>query len=221
MLLVEGQTEEQFVKQVLGPFVWENNTTRLIPIIVKTKQVAGSDPAHKGGYVTFVKLKMQIDKLLGDTSTHLVSTMLDYFRIGDDYPGVRSNPGKNNIERAIHVETKITEEVNNNRFKAYLQIHEFESLLFSRTSAIADKFAVCGRPEHSRMLNALDEAWKSYKTPEEINTGALTHPFARIKGAISSYKKMIDGPQIARTIGIPAIQKRCDHFRSWVSLLTT
>lgn len=53
LLLVEGTTEERFVKAVLGP-VFEPRGLVLIPTIIKTKVVPGEKP-YKGGVGSYAR----------------------------------------------------------------------------------------------------------------------------------------------------------------------
>ena len=55
LILVEGQTEEQFIKTVLAPYLWQYQVI-MIPTVITTKRVlSGSD--HKGGLLRFRHLR--------------------------------------------------------------------------------------------------------------------------------------------------------------------
>ena len=58
LVLVEGQTEEKFIKEVLAPSLSARRIW-LIPTIIVTKRT-GSSPAHKGGISTYAKLRTEI-----------------------------------------------------------------------------------------------------------------------------------------------------------------
>ena len=55
-ILVEGQTEESFINEAIVPLYAAENIT-IQPIIVSTSR------GHKGGVVSYAKIKPQIEKL--------------------------------------------------------------------------------------------------------------------------------------------------------------
>ena len=65
LILVEGQTEERFVKDVLQPHLWSREI-HPEPKIVTTK-VVKVGPQFKGGVSTFRKIETDILRLLGDS----------------------------------------------------------------------------------------------------------------------------------------------------------
>lgn len=66
-LLVEGQTEETFVNELLIPH-YSRQGIYLTPIIVSTS------PGHKGGVVSYAKIKPQINKLCKQDDNAYVTT---------------------------------------------------------------------------------------------------------------------------------------------------
>jgi len=72
LILVEGQTEERFVKALLQPHLWTMGV-HPEPKIVTTKRVkSGAD--FKGGIRNFGKVEYDIQLLLGDRAAALVTT---------------------------------------------------------------------------------------------------------------------------------------------------
>ena len=71
LVLVEGQTEEVFVKNVLSPYFWDKHIF-CIPKIAITKLVK-SGPHFKGGIVSYEKVRNDINRLLRDSSAAMVS----------------------------------------------------------------------------------------------------------------------------------------------------
>ena len=78
LILVEGYTEEQFIKTVLSPH-FERKGIFLTPTIITTKStVAGKD--HKGGVTTYRHFSNDMKNLLRDTNATAVSMMIDLYR---------------------------------------------------------------------------------------------------------------------------------------------
>ena len=87
LILVEGQTEERFIKSILQPHLSAFGV-HVEPKIVTTKRVK-SGPDFKGGITNFGKVENDIRLLLGDTNAALITTMLDYYGLPSDFPGQR------------------------------------------------------------------------------------------------------------------------------------
>lgn len=213
-VLVEGQTEEAFIKQVLAPALpglW------LVPSIVKTK-VTGARP-HKGGTVAYEEFRRQLNLLLRDPTAALVTTMFDYVDLDDGFPGRAAVQGATSRARVTVVERAIAADVNHPRFRPYLSLHEFEAMLFVQPERIAE---VLQEPRIRAGLLAVRGRYA--ETPEDINDSPATSPSARIEtlceeqaGSRALFSKRAHGPIIAARIGLDAIRAQCPHFHDWVS----
>lgn len=209
-ILVEGQTEESFVKNVLMSVM--PTDLFLQPVIVATKRV-NSGGKFKGGVPSYTKVRGEVVRLLGDSSAVMVTTMLDYYALPPSFPG-RLRPAGTNAEQKVRsVEKAWNADIGSPRFRAYLSLHEFEALLFSRPTAIAEGFA---RPELESQLLSIRA---SFTTPEEINDNPATAPSARLETLYPRYSKPFFGALIARRIGMDAMVSECPHFADWVGFL--
>src|SRR5262245_35382193 len=91
LILVEGQTEERFVKDTLAPHLAAFDLY-ITPTLLTTK-VVKSGPNFKGGVTSFAKFEGDLRRLLGGAGQGtLVTTMLDYYRLPDDFPGMADRP---------------------------------------------------------------------------------------------------------------------------------
>jgi hypothetical protein len=214
MLLVEGPTEEQFVKRILSPR-WPGCC--LVPIIFYTKRT--DDAVYKGGRVGYFHFRKQICNLLMDSSAVLVTTMVDYEGMPHDFLGRTESKSIGNIyEKVKHVETAIGKDVGNKRFLPFVMLHEFEALLFSKPEVIAQAL---NDEELSQLLCAIRKEKPEYeKTPEAINDSPDTCPSARIEKLCAQrdlhYGKPTDGPIIAEKIGLETMLEQCPHFAEWI-----
>lgn len=213
LVLVEGPTEEAFIKQVVAPGIpglW------LIPTVVKTK-VTYARP-EKGGTVSYQEFKRQLNLLLRDSSAILVTTMLDYQGLGSDFPGRKDPKGVAPSARAHGVEEAMRNDVPDPRYLPHLALHEFEAMLFVQPEAIAE---VLQEPRLTAPLQAVRAQYPA--TPEEINDSPATSPSARIEslceriaGSARIFRKRTHGPIIAGRIGLPSIRAGCPHFDAWL-----
>lgn len=209
LILVEGQTEERFVKAILQPHLWTKGV-HPEPKIVTTKRVkSGAD--FKGEIRNFGKVEYDIHLLLRDSDAALVTTMIDYYGLPDDFPGKRQVQGNNSHDKAKVLEAALENHFQAApRFLAYLMVHEFEALLFSAPSALAQ---LMNEPSAERDLQNIRNA---FATPEDINDDPLTKPSARVLGRFPGYQKVLHGPNALNRIGLATVRRECAHFNEWV-----
>jgi hypothetical protein len=212
LILVEGQTEERFVKDVLQPHLWTHDV-HPEPKIVTTKLVkVGAQ--FKGGVSTFRKIETDIRRLLGDSDAVLITTMIDYYGLPNDFPGKQQLQGRNSMERVVELERALEQHFNRGRkFLAYLMIHEFEALLFSSPGVLAQ---VMNTPSFQGRMEAIRNR---FATPEEINDNPSTTPSGRVLNLFPGYRKRLHGPLCIGRIGLDPIRRECPHFNQWVTKL--
>ena len=211
LILVEGQTEERFVKQVLRPHLW-GFSLDLAPTIVVTKRVKAGG-SFRGGVTTFDHFERDARRLLGSGGV-LVTTMLDYYRLPDDFPGMNDRPSGPSVDRVLHVEDTIESHFGRPaNLKVFLTLHEFEALLFSDVSGLANAIAQPGIEQD------LQSELAPFASPEEINEQPGQSPANRIRSLYPGYRKALFGPTAAERIGLPTIRAKCDHFREWLEFL--
>ena len=212
LILVEGQTEERFVKDVLRSHLWDREVD-LIPTIAATKRVK-SGPDFKGGITNYQKVENDVRRLLNDTDAAAVTTFIDYYGLPSEFPGMGSRPPGNPIPRAAHVERSWGTQIGDGRFRPYLMVHEFEALLFARPQELVNVLSLS-----PRIGQGLLDIRASFPTPEEINDHRDTAPSRRIVGISPAYRKTLHGPIIANRIGLQAIRQECGHFSAWLDWL--
>lgn len=209
--LVEGQTEETFVRDVLQPHLSPRGVY-LTPIIAATKRVK-SGGKFRGGIVSFAQFRRDMNLLLGDTSATAVTTMIDFHALPRDFPGFSTLPPRATVhERARHLERELSDHFPDRRFFPYLSLHEFEALLLTRPEEIE-------RALGGQIAPKLAEAVAVGGSPEEVDDGEETHPAARIERLAPAYRKALHGPIIAKRIGLEAMRRVCRHFDAWISRL--
>jgi hypothetical protein len=211
LILVEGQTEEAFVKNLLAAHLATKEVI-VVPVIVATKRLLTGDK-RRGGYVPYPRLRAEILRLLNDSSAACVTTMLDYYGLAPEFPGRETPQGKTALEKVVFVEQAWAVDINHQRFLPYLALHEFEAMLFTEPDVIASSFGQTGLKTHLQGIRA------SFATPEDINDHEETAPSRRLGKLFPSYNKPFYGELIAERIGIEKIRVECAHFAAWLSRL--
>ena len=210
LVLVEGQTEERFVTDVLVPH-YQTKQIFLIPKILTTKIVkSGSD--FKGGVSNYRQIEKHLNNLLGDSDAY-VTTLIDYYGLPTDTPGMSNRPDSSPMERVTHVETAIHNEFQSEkRLLPFLMLHEFEALLFSDVSELAG--VIPAREKTDLLIAEMDGL-----APESINENPSSTPSKRISKVLPSYQKTLHGPTVAQRIGLGTIREKCPHFHQWMETL--
>jgi hypothetical protein len=209
-VLVEGQTEEEFVRDILYPYL-QSKSIYLNPIIAKTRRAIGGNAAYRGGIVSYGKIEFDVKRLVNDTSVSLVTTMIDFYRLPTDFPGFGDKEAKRLSYDAVrYLESKFKDAVGHPKFFPYIAIHEFEALLFSEPETIVSEV----RGQDANAQTALQTVAKKYKNPEEINRD--DPPSKHILKHLTEYDKVLHGSLIAVEIGIEKMREKCPHFHEWL-----
>lgn len=144
-VLVEGQTEETFLRNVLNPYLQDYDVF-LTAKIITTKHVnTGKD--FKGGGSDYKKIRNDLCRLLGDNSVAAVTTMIDYYGLPADFPGKSTIQGNNCFDRVSYLEEQFAMDIKKERFIPFLVLHEFEAYLFTLPECLVDAFPELGDKE--------------------------------------------------------------------------
>jgi hypothetical protein len=211
LMLVEGQTEETFVKELLAPHLWARDVAP-IPVLATTK-IVKSGSNFKGGLVSYGKARNQVVRLLGDKDAAAVTTMLDLNGLPHDFPGYQTRPMANPYDKVAYLEDAFSRDINDPRFRSYLQLHEFEAFLFVDPEITAATFV------GASVAQELADIRGDFNSPEEINEEPDTAPSRRIRAVYGRYEKPLYGPLVAIELGLQQICQACSHFRQWLEWL--
>jgi hypothetical protein len=212
--VVEGQTEETFVNQIITPALSGLN---IFPDVrcVQTGYKRGK--RYKGGITDYIKLKNDLQRWLKQDvhSEARFTTMFDFYALPHNFPCYAESQKQTDLNARIeHLENGFQADIGDPRFIPYIQLHEFEALLFTEPT----KFAVA-YPNREREIQELVAVRSRFTSPEEINEGQNTCPSKRIKTILPDYNKVSAGPRIAMKIGINKIRAENPHFNDWLTKL--
>ena len=213
VVIVEGATEESFVKGPLAEALWPYNVA-LNPIILGV-------PGHKGGNTNYDRVRKDLLRQLKQDVTAYCSTMIDFYGLGHGFPGTPLPPNLSNIQKVERIERAMKVDILDRipdlrpdvRLIPYLSLHEFEGLLFSDPDALARAL------KKPTLANRFREVRNSFPTPEDINDGPASAPSKRVEVAYPAYRKVIEGTLAATAVGIHSMRNECAHFRSWLTQL--
>nr|WP_294841921.1 DUF4276 family protein [uncultured Methylotenera sp.] len=189
---VEGPTEERFIKAVLAPYLAAKNIS--------------ITPISMGGDVNVDRIKSELKNI--GYSFDYVTTLYDFYRFKKKLEGENKAGLEHRISDAVHASIKP-------KLIPYIQMYEFEGLLFSCPEGMERGLNELGVKEWCQtVLDSFDG------DPEKINNSVDTAPSKRLEKE-TGYRKTTHGPNIAKEIGIEKIREMCAGFNEWLTKLET
>lgn len=217
-LFAEGLTELTFADTVLKPHLAGLDVYLHPPVLIAHAKKKGR--VHRGGGRKYAPMKNDIVRFLAQErgADVFFTTMIDLYAIHAEFPGLaeadklRHMPDK----RVEALEQAFANDIDDDRFVPYIQLHEYEAYLFSDPTWFEYFY-----DHHERQVAELKVIADQYDTPELINDGQHSAPSKRIIAELPDYKdaKSAVGPQVAELIGLAVIRGKCPHFAAWLSRL--
>ena len=209
VIIVEGETEESFVNNILCPYFCSKGLYNTIQCF-KTKH------SH-GGMSKYSYIKKDILNTIYEKDV-VVSMMIDFYRLPSDFPGFNDlKATQTHQEQANLLETRIKKDLEDSQkqlfenFIPYIQLHEFEALVFASISGIDSLF------ERTEMdYNGLMNVIQQYPNPEDINNHPDTAPSVRLKKLNSGYNQVLHGIDLIYTVGMNELLEKCPRFKTWI-----
>ena len=205
-IVCEGQTEVEFVKNCLTPHLLDHDVYAY-PVILQWRM-----GRHRGGRVTVERLANFIWHQY--RAADRITTLVDFYGFQD-----ANGRGRQALEQAIAQQAAALATTGfDARFvRPYVQMHEFEGLLFSDVEQF--QFVLDGWSEQVRQ--SLEEIRAEFQTPEDINNHRDTAPSKRILAVFpeGTYNKTEHGPVIAEAIGLAKIRQQCPQFNEWLRMM--
>lgn len=184
---VEGATEERFVKMVLAPYL-------------ATKQIYVT-PISVGGAINLDRIRSELKRMASSFS--YVTTFYDFY----GFQGSAEGETKTSLELKIkeHAHPSIQA-----KLIPYVQMYEFEGLLFTSPEAIAMHLS------GDNLMSWAQAVLSQFNNnPEGINDSTETAPSKRLIQK-TNYRKTTHGPNIAEEIGIEVLREKCGGFDEWL-----
>lgn len=223
-VIVEGQTETRALESFLSAHLYGFGLFTVFPVI-------GKSGSAKGGYKSFEVFLRMVNSCAKQNPEAYITTFFDYYAFNSRWPGVQEarrsfvapTEKANRIERAMEEKAyEILEETLwVGHFIPYVQLHEFEALLFADTEILGSYLKPLD-PETD-----LKEKFSSIKNEfqgrcEEINDKVDTAPSKRIE-SLARYKKgktsLSQAAPLLEMIGLPKVRQACPRFNAWLKKL--
>ncbi len=174
-VIVEGQTEEQFIKQVIRPHL-KSHSLVLVPEMM----------GMHGGNYSYARLKDFARRTLAQSPDDFVSTFADLYALPNDFPEFEQaklqNGGPNQasfLQQALRTAIEQETQCRPGRFVPHIQPYEIEALLFSDINVLSD-----GNEGWKSSFTELQQVLRAFATPEHINGSPQTHPSKRLENRV-------------------------------------
>lgn len=198
-ILCEGTTEKEFVQSCLYPVLLEKGVS------VWAENLGGDIKPQK--IASFVRKHY--------ASYDFISTLLDFYGFKQHNALDKASLEQEIMQTVSRLFENIDPAV---KFKPYVQMYEFEGLLFSDVSCfdwVSPDEWVTGH--HLNQLQAIKSA---FIHPELINNSRETAPSKRLNRIFQgTYDKVQHGVLIAESIGLERIRAECPNFNEWLTWL--
>jgi len=212
--IVEGQTEETFVNDVLCQHLGQFDISTDARCVVTSRR-RGS----RGGLSSYAQVKRDVvlSSKQDPNPDSFFTTMFDLYRLPSDFPAYEG--GKllgDPYARVKMLEGAFGQDIGRPRFVPYIQLHEFEALVLVDPDQLLTQF-----PASAKEVEQLSDEVSSFACPELIDEGGTTAPSKRIIRLIPEYegRKPSVGPLVAGAIGIRKLKESCPHFSEWLGKL--
>ena len=163
-VFAEGQTEQTFADTVLKPQLAQFGVYMNKPVLIAHARRKGI--VHRGGGRKYLAMKNDIERFLKQdrAADAFFTTMIDLYALHAGFPGrdesdkLRNDPQK----RVLALESAWANDMQDDRFVPFLQLHEYEAYLFTdpmqfdlfypnESTKIADLQGIAAKFQHTRI----------------------------------------------------------------------
>lgn len=186
-ILVEGPTEERFVKQTLIPHLQgmapPGNSDVRVWIVETSRDAQGRKRRGGGRWGKWQKDLMRLKEIKSCRFT----TLFDLYGLPGDFPKLEQHSSiVDTTRRAEMLEQAMVAAVGDWRFIPYIQRHEFEALVLAALNQLEQLL----EGEDLAGLRRLRGEIAGH-APEDVNDGPETAPSKRLERFIPSYQKKL------------------------------
>jgi hypothetical protein len=219
-IIVEGETEEEFVNQILAHHLGYYDIYTSVHRITTNRS---NKRKQRGGLTNYLHIKNDIESWSKQDSKYKdvrFTTMLDLYALPNEFPKFeQAKKLLDPYDKVEFLEAEFANDINDYRFIPYIQLHEFEALIFTDLEEIYKSFPEYN--QYQKAINLLLLECSNFSSPELINQGATTAPSKRLAQVIPNYNKLKIplASLILEKIGLAKIREKCPHFNQWITQL--
>ena len=189
VFIVEGDAEQYFINMHLVIYL----SQKFPGLGMHAQKITTNRHLNKkGGNVSYALFQNELKRTAAQGDV-LITTMLDFFRLPNDFPGYSTDVRTIDIMED-RIRTDCASIIAPQFFRPYIQKHEFEALLFANLNGFS---------------TVLDDS--EMKLVKKIVKKRLQ--------SIFNYKKVADSILVMSDVNIDSLRRSCPHFDEWVGSL--
>jgi len=211
-ITAEGFSEEKFVTEILRPHLLQFDIYTFVRKVLTNRKLK-----KRGGIVGYHKFKNDVDQWINENPDFYHTTFIDLYGLKNDFPGHQTTTHLQPYQRVEEMERLMYEDIDFHKFIPFIQLHEYEALLYSDTNEMEKWLGLYNRlPDNcfANIRNSIPD-----NNPELINESPETAPSKRILSICDIYDKVDDGVLILKEIGLNVLRQECKHFNEWITKL--
>ena len=211
-ITAEGFSEERFATDLLRPHLFN------FDIYVEVRKVLTNRKLRKrGGIVSYRKFRNDVTQWFKECPDVYHTSLIDLYGLTTDFPGHITTKHLQPYVRVREMERLLKEDLGFQKFIPYIQLHEFEALLYADTTEMEQWLGLYNKIDRNCFTKIRHSAPNN--NPELINESPETAPSKRILSVCNSYDKINDGILILKEIGLKKLRTECLHFNEWLTRL--
>lgn len=211
-ITAEGFSEERFITDIIRPHLLNFNIYAEVRKVLTNRKLR-----KRGGIVSYLKFKNDVTQWFKECPDVYHTTLIDLYGLKTDFPGHLSTKHLQPYSRVAEMERLLKQDLKFHKFIPYIQLHEFEALMFSDTNIMQvwlSLYDELPKDCFSKIKNSMANG-----NPELINEGPKTAPSKRILTLCDTYDKVDDGILILKEIGLKKLRSECIHFNEWLTII--
>lgn len=216
-IVVEGQSEEKFVNNILVPYFAHKNIFLYPECVITGKNSQGK--SCKGGGNSYQLYKNHLQRLIkqfAKAENYYFSTMIDLYALSTDFPCFNDSQAYSDKYQLVKfLEESFKKDIGVQNFIPYIQLHEFETLLLHDIQKIADEFF-----DVSVNVKEFQEEIAKYDNLELVNSSKENAPSKRIdRHTDKQYcgRKVTSSFKILQNIDVDVLRSEYHHFNEWLT----
>lgn len=205
-IVVEGETEKQFVSLVLVPMA-RTRGVYLQPIVVPTSSTGTA--VHKGGGSSWRHYRQLVDRLVNQPHWTRIGVMFDLYACPRDTPGFDESLKGIPLHAAVTLAANQVFEDRGGRVLVGPVLHELETLVIAAIATGATEAEANVVRQATAAINKADGE------VERVNGSPAGAPSKRLSAWWPGYEKVLYGAVLLDEAPWDEIARQCPTFAKW------
>jgi len=215
-IVCEGDTEREFCKSVISPYLCARNVALWGTLVGRTGR-------KRGGIRDWDVYRRELVRHAKERDDRQVGVLVDFYAMPASWPGRSEATTMPAVERGEYVEKALIADLNEElqgRFVPCVQLHEFETLLFVAPEVTARSLSMRATDKSAAVLNRrLVQVVQECGGVEQIDDNPATAPSKRLVKIVNRYDKVAWGVSAVSEVGLDVLRDGCPWLNRWLTSL--